>query len=393
MADAARQARRWQDASASGLDPWLLASVLALTAIGLVMVVSASMSEAERSLGDPFHFVTRQAGFLLAGLACAALVLRVPLAAVEASSRIALLGVFVLLMLVFVPGLGYSVNGSLRWIDLGPANFQVAEAAKLLLIIYMAGYLVRQREALQQRFTAPFKPLLVALAASVLLLLQPDYGAAVLMVAITAGMVWLAGARFRYLAALFLMVLPLIASAALLEPYRLRRLTSFLDPWADPYANGFQLTQALIAVGRGEWMGVGLGSSVQKLFYLPEAHTDFIFAVLAEELGLLGVVAVVALFGVLIGRALWLGLRAVDTGKPFAGYLAYGIALWLAFQALTSIGVNLGVLPTKGLTLPLISYGGSSLLMTCIAVGLLLRISIEAQETGKGAVRRGAKRA
>lgn len=393
MAEAARQARRWRDQPALGMDRPVLFSALALVGIGLVMVVSASISVADRELGGPFHFALRQSVFLLLGLLGAWVATRVPLGVVESLSRPALLGVFVLLLLVFVPGLGTSVNGSMRWIDLGVANFQVAEAAKLLLIIYVAGYLVRQQDALQQRFLAPLKPLAVALLASGLLLLQPDFGAAVLLIVITGGMVWLAGARLRYLTALALTVLPLMASAALLEPYRLRRLTTFMDPWSDPYADGFQLTQALIAVGRGEWLGVGLGGSVQKLFYLPEAHTDFIFAVLAEELGLLGVVAVLALFGVLVCRALMLGLRALENGKPFAGFLAYGIALWIGLQALISVGVNLGVLPTKGLTLPLISYGGSSLLMFSVAVGLLLRVSMEAEEPTKGAVRRRKRRA
>ena len=380
MTDPARQARRLGDDGGAVMDRWVLGSALALVALGLVMVVSSSIAVADRELGEPFYFAMRQGVFLALGVGVVALVVRVPLNVVEALSRLALPAMFALLLLVFVPGLGFSVNGSMRWIDLGPLNFQVAEAVKLLMIVFVAGYLVRQQQALQERFTAPFKPLLIALLASGLLLLQPDFGAAVLLVAITGGMVWLAGARFRYLAALALMVLPLMASAALLEPYRLRRLTSFLDPWSDPYANGFQLTQALIAVGRGEWLGVGLGSSVQKLFYLPEAHTDFIFAVIAEELGLLGVAAVIALFGVLVGRALWLGYRCLAAGRPFAGYLAYGIGLWIGLQALISMGVNLGVLPTKGLTLPLISYGGSSLLVMCASVGILLRIGMELGE-------------
>lgn len=390
MSNAARQARRRADETA-GMDWWVLGSALALTALGLVMVVSSSITVADRQLGGPFHFAARQGVFLAAGCLVAWAAMRVPLSVLETLSRAALLGVFVLLFMVFVPGLGVSVNGSMRWIDLGPAAFQVAEGAKLLMVVFVAGYLVRQQNALQDRFMAPLKPLLLALLAAGLLLVQPDYGAAVLLLAITGGMVWLAGARFRYLAVLGLTILPLMASAALLEPYRLRRLTSFMNPWSDPYADGFQLTQALIAVGRGEWLGVGLGGSVQKLFYLPEAHTDFIFAVLAEELGLLGVVAVLALFGVLVGRAFWLGWRALEGGRPFAGYLAYGIALWIGLQVLISVGVNLGVLPTKGLTLPFISYGGSSLLVMCLCVGLLLRVGIEAERPVARARRRGGR--
>lgn len=390
MNSAARQAQRWSD-EAGGLDLWVLGSAMALAALGLVMVVSSSISVADRQLDAPFHYAARQAVFLMAGALAGWVALRVPLSILETLSRVALLGVFVLLLMVFVPGLGFSVNGSMRWIDLGPVGFQVAEAAKLAMIVFVAGYLVRQEKALQERFMAPFKPLFLALLAAGLLLMQPDYGAAVLLIAITGGMVWLAGARFRYLAILALTVLPLMASAALLEPYRLRRLTSFMNPWSDPYADGFQLTQALIAVGRGEWFGVGLGDSVQKLFYLPEAHTDFIFAVLAEELGLLGVLVVLGLFGMLVGRALWLGWRAIEAGRPFAGYLAYGIALWIGLQVLISVGVNLGVLPTKGLTLPLISYGGSSLLVMCTAIGLLLRVSVEIDKPVARARRRGAR--
>lgn len=391
MADASRQARRWEDAAGTGMDRWVLGATLALVALGLVMVVSSSISVADRELGGPFHYAARQGAFLALGGLCAWIAIHTPLAFIQALSRLALFGVFVLLLLPFVPGLGHSVNGSMRWIDLGPLGFQVAEAVKLLMVVFVAGYLVRQEKALQASFMAPFKPLAVAVLAASLLLLQPDYGAAVLLVAITGGMVWLAGARFRYLAVLGLTVLPLMASAALLEPYRLRRLTTFLDPWSDPYQDGFQLTQALIAVGRGEWLGVGLGGSVQKLYYLPEAHTDFVFAVIAEELGLLGVVAVLALFAILVGRGMQLGWRALAAGQPFAGFLAYGISLWIGLQMLISVGVNLGMLPTKGLTLPFVSYGGSSLLVMCAVVGLLLRVSIELRAPGVPARRRGGR--
>lgn len=378
VSDRTRQARRMNEAEDRRLlDPWVVVSALSLIALGFVMVVSSSISVADRVLGDPWHYAVRQGIFLLIGTVGALIALRFPMDWLQRLSRLGLIVAVMILLLVFVPGLGVRVNGSLRWINLGVANFQVAEAVKLLLVIYLAGYLVRQQSALEERFMTSVKALGVSLLLALLLLCQPDYGTAVLLVAISAGMIWLAGARLRYLFTLGLTVVPIMASAALMEPYRLHRLTSFLNPWADPFDGGFQLTQALIAVGRGEWFGVGLGASVQKLFYLPEAHTDFIFAVIAEELGLLGVMLVLTLFAILVGRALWLGFACLRAERPFAGYLAYGIGIWIALQVLISAGVNLGILPTKGLTLPFISYGGSSLVVMCAAVGLLLRVAYE----------------
>jgi cell division protein FtsW len=241
----------------------------------------------------------------------------------------------------------------------------------------MASYLVRHRDNVQASLFGVIKPLGIAAVLVVMLLAQPDFGSAALLMAVTLGMVWLGGARVRNLALLGAMAVPALAWVAMSQDYRVKRLTSFLDPWADPFKDGFQLTQALIAIGRGEWFGVGLGASVQKLFYLPEAHTDFILAVIAEELGLAGIVLVLALFAWLVGRGFVMGLRAIEQGQRFAGYCAFGVSLMIALQALVSIGVNLGVLPTKGLTLPLISSGGSSVMMTCASIGLLVRISYE----------------
>ncbi|MGE5168124.1 MAG: peptidoglycan glycosyltransferase FtsW, partial [Deltaproteobacteria bacterium] len=254
---------------------------------------------------------------------------------------------------------------------------QSVEAVKLLFVFYLASYLVRQHNAVRTRFFGVIKPVGMAVVLVGLLLMQPDFGSAALIVAVTIGMLWLGGARMRNLLYLAIPAMPAIAWAAMTSDYRVKRLTTFLNPWADPFNDGFQLTQALIAVGRGEWFGVGLGASVQKLFYLPEAHTDFILAVIAEELGFAGIVLVIGLFAILVGRALALGLHAVERGQRYAGYCAFGIGLMLGLQALVSIGVNLGVLPTKGLTLPLISSGGSSVLMTCAAIGVLLRVSYE----------------
>jgi cell division protein FtsW len=255
-------------------------------------------------------------------------------------------------------------------------NFQVVEAVKLMVILYMAGYLVRKVDMVKVRFFDTLKPLLLAAMLTGLLLLQPDMGSAAVITAIVGGMVWLAGAAWRHILMLGLLSLPVFGIAAM-EPYRLKRIISFTNPWADPFNSGFQLTQALIAIGRGEVFGVGLGASIQKLFYLPEAHTDFIFAVLAEEFGLLGVIFIILLFMLLVARILSVGLMAHRAGKPFAGNVAYGIGLWIGLQALVSMGVNLGVLPTKGLTLPLISSGGSSLLMTFAALGIVFRIRYE----------------
>jgi cell division protein FtsW len=269
------------------------------------------------------------------------------------------------------------INGARRWINLGISGFQSVEAVKLLLIVYLASYLVRHREGVQRHFFGVVKPVGVAGLIVLLLLAQPDFGSATLLIATTVGMIWLGGARMRNLFALGAPLVPALAWAAMTQDYRVKRLTSFLDPWKDPFNDGFQLTQALIAVGRGEWTGVGLGGSIQKLYYLPEAHSDFILAVIAEELGLLGIVLVLGLFAWLCGRGLKLGLRAVEKGLHFQGNVAFGISLCVALQALVSVGVNLGVLPTKGLTLPLISSGGSSVLMTCAMVGVLLRVSYE----------------
>jgi len=285
------------------------------------------------------------------------------------------------------------INGARRWINLGFSGFQPVELAKLTVVVYVASYLVRHRDAVETKFLGAVKPVVVAGFTAVLLLAQPDFGSAALIGVVTIGMLWLAGARMRNLVIMGLPLMPLGAWLALSTDYRVKRLTSFLDPWKDPFDNGFQLTQALIAVGRGKWFGVGLGGSVQKLFYLPEAHTDFILAVIAEELGFVGLLFVLAMFALLVGRGLQLGLRGVEVGQHRAGYVAFGISLMIGLQALVSVGVNLGVLPTKGLTLPLISSGGSSTLMTCVMLGVLVRAGYEihrAEDARRMATRRSA---
>ncbi len=374
------------------VDAWLLVPVLLLVASGLVMVASSSIAIAESNGVSASYYLVRHVIYLLLGLALASAFRVIPIASLERISRPLMWVSALVLLLVFIPGIGRSVNGSVRWISLGIANFQVVEAVKVMVIIYMAGYLARKAEMVRIRFFDTLKPLLLAAMLTGILLIQPDMGSAAVITAIVGGMVWLAGAAWRHIVALGMMALPVFGLAAL-EPYRLRRIVSFTDPWADPFNSGFQLTQALIAVGRGEVFGVGLGASIQKLFYLPEAHTDFIFAVLAEEFGLLGVIFILSMFMLLVARIMSIGLMAHRAGKAFAGNIAYGVGLWIGLQALVSIGVNLGVLPTKGLTLPLISSGGSSVLMTLLALGIVFRIRYELDRDAPLKIARVANRA
>jgi cell division protein FtsW len=359
------------------IDGWVLGTAVALVAFGVVMVASSSMPATGEGAVAPFRPLLKHLVFLGLGSSLALMLMATPLHRLEQQSRMLMLLGVLLLLAVFVPGVGRRVNGARRWINLGVTSFQAVEAVKLLLIIYLASYLKRFGAQVERSMLGIVKPLGVAAFVVLLLLVQPDFGSAMLLVVTVVGMIWLAGARLRHLGALAAFGVPVIALAAIAEPYRVRRLTSFLDPFADPFNDGFQLSQALIAIGRGDWFGVGLGASVEKLFYLPEANSDFIFAVIAEELGFAGIIAVLLLFALLCGRAFKIGLRAFDAGLPFAALLAFGLALLIGTQALVSIGVNLGVLPTKGLTLPLISTGGSSVLMTCAAIGLLLRVGFE----------------
>jgi cell division protein FtsW len=299
-----------------------------------------------------------------------------------------LLLAFVFLVIVLIPGIGHEVNGSRRWLRAGFMNFQASELARVLLLTYLASYVVRKQAELKQDLKGFLKPLGVLMGAALLLLLEPDFGAATVIMATGLAVLFLAGVKLRHFLALVLLAAGGMALIAVTSAYRLKRLTAFMDPWADPFNSGFQLTQSLIAIGRGELFGVGLGSSVQKLFYLPEAHTDFVFAVLAEELGLVGVVVTLALFVMLAWRAFHIARQAAEAGLPFQAYFASGFGLWLGLQTFINIGVNLGLLPTKGLTLPLMSYGGSSILVTLGWLGVLMRIHHEASVAGKLAVPR-----
>jgi cell division protein FtsW len=299
-----------------------------------------------------------------------------------------LLFAILLLFLVLIPGLGATVNGARRWMRIGPMNFQVSELAKVLVLTWVCSYCVRKREELTHTLAGLAKPVALLGVAAMLLLMEPDFGAATVLFATGFAVLFVAGARLRYVILLVSGTALAFATLALTSAYRLKRLMGFLHPWDDPYNGGFQLTQSLIAIGRGSWFGVGLGSSVQKLFYLPEAHTDFVFAVLAEELGLIGVIGVLALFLALVWRAFRISRMAAQAGLAFQSYVALAFGVWLGLQAIVNIGVNMGVLPTKGLTLPLLSYGRSSLLVSLAWIGVLLRIYHEVKCTSRSAVMR-----
>jgi cell division protein FtsW len=345
--------------------------------MGVVMVTSSSIAVADSQHIGAFYYLKKHLFYLALGLLLAGVAMRTELKQVEKYAFPLLIFGVAMLLAVFVPHLGMRINGARRWLNLIVLSFQPVEAVKLILVVYVASFLVRHRESVETKFWGLLRPVLVAGVIVLLLLAQPDFGSATLVIAVTIGMVWLGGARPLYLMLMGLPLMPLLAIAATSESYRMKRLTSFMDPWKDPFNDGFQLTQSLMAIGRGEWTGVGLGSSVLKLSYLPEAHTDFILAVIGEELGLAGILLVVGLFALAVGRGLYLGLKGVEVGQRFAGYVAFGVSLMLGLQAMVSIGVNLGALPTKGLTLPLISSGGSSVLLTCAMAGVLLRATFE----------------
>ncbi|MBT8130659.1 MAG: putative lipid II flippase FtsW [Gammaproteobacteria bacterium] len=375
----------------------MLATVSAtLILIGLVMVASSSIAIADRDIGSSYYYLNRQLVFLLIGLACGLVALMTPTRVWERFSLVALVFALILLAVVLLPGVGHTVNGSTRWLPLGPVKLQVSEPVRLFLLMYIAGYLVRRHETLRESLGGFIKPMLLITLACILLLLEPDFGAVAVLLGTVLAVMFIGGVRWRDMFLLATAFGVSLAALALTSPYRLQRLTTFLDPWADPYNSGFQLTQSLIAVGRGGLMGVGLGGSVQKLFYLPEAHTDFVFAVLAEELGLFGVIGTIALFALLVWRCFAVARAAGYSGLAYQSYLVYGIAIWLGAQAFINIGVAMGALPTKGLTLPLVSYGGSSLLVCCVALALVLRVHHETGISTRAASprkRRGRKKA
>jgi cell division protein FtsW len=358
-------------------DRWFVAAILSILLIGLLMMTSASIVISDKSLQQPFYFLFKQLVYLALGIAIGSLIVQQPMDLLEKYSGYLLLTVMLMLSLVLIPGIGHSVNGSYRWLGVGPLGFQVSELAKFAMVIYMAGYLVRRNAEIQMKLSGFVKPMAILGVMAVLLLREPDFGATVVVTVTALAMMFMGGMRVRHFAALLLGAVSLLAVIMISAPYRLARLTSFMDPWKRPFDTGYQLTQSLIAFGRGGWFGAGLGKSIQKMFYLPEAHTDFLFAVIAEELGMIGMLMVIGLFSLVVVRIFMMGREAQRLDRHFAGYVAYGFGMWVAIQFIVSIGVNSGLLPTKGLTLPLMSYGGSSVLVNCVMISVLLRIDHE----------------
>jgi len=367
-------------------DFWLVLITFALLAVGILMVASASMVISDQQYGTAFHFLIHQVMYVALGMVLIAFMIRMPIAFWQQNGVYLLFGCLFLLIAVLVHGIGRSINGSMRWIGFGGFGFEVSELAKFGVIIYLAGYLFRREAEIRQSLSGFIKPMVLLAIIAGLLLMEPDFGAMAVIVVTALAMMFLAGARLWQFLLLAVIVVACLAFIAGASPYRLARMTSFLNPWARPFDIGYQLTQSLIAFGRGGFWGVGLGNSMQKLFYLPEAHTDFLFAVLAEEFGIVGECVILGLFTALVGRALYIGRLMQRAKNSFAAYLAYGFALCFCLQAMINIGVNVGMLPTKGLTLPFISYGGSSMLINCMMIAILLRIYHDAHVGSVNAV-------
>lgn len=359
------------------LDNWLLFSVIAIISLGFIMVASASTPVAERLNTTMLHIAWHQALFILIGISAGFIVTFIPIELLERYSNWFLALSALLLTVVLIPGVTHPVNGSMRWLFIGPLSVQPSELAKLSVVFYIAGYMVRRNYQLLNTLQGFLIPMVVLAIAALLLMLEPDFGALVVISATTLGMLFLGGVRVKNFLILLPVLLCVLGFLAISSSYRVQRFVAFRDPWADQYNTGYQLVQSLIAFGRGSWFGSGLGGSIQKLLYLPESHSDFLFAVIAEELGLIGVLCVLALYGVLVFRAMEIGRKAKSVNMDYAGNLAYGIALLIILQTLINVCVNVGLLPTKGLTLPLMSAGGSSMVAACIAIGVLFRIDYE----------------
>lgn len=364
--------------TATPRDNWagslLLVLASALIAVGVIAISSASISLSEVKFGNEWHHAIRHLSYLAIGVTLGFFAYLLPLNVWRQTSPWLLMLAFALLVLVLVPGVGRVVNGSQRWIPLAGFTLQPSEFAKFALVLWLSGYMVRHGEELRTVLRGLLKPILVLILFALLLLSEPDFGATVIILGTAFGMLFMGGARLIYVLGLVLSAVAIMAGMILMAPYRMQRLMAYQDPWSDPFGSGFQLIQSLIAYGRGEWLGVGLGNSVQKLFYLPEAHTDFVFSIWAEETGLVGAVAVIILFAVFVGRIVFMGYRFLLESREFEAYCCFGFALVFAGQAFVNMGVSSGLLPTKGLTLPFISYGGNSLMMSCITVGLLLKL-------------------
>ncbi len=363
----------------SYFDGVLLCTFIALLSIGFIAVASSSIVIAEQSFGAPFYFTLHQLCHILLGVFLLLVTWHIPLIFWQRQARWLLLLSAFLLTIVFIPGVGRTFNGATRWIFIGPISIQGSEVAKLSMIVYFAYYIARFKEAIQHDFVTFLKPMILLSIVCLLLLLEPDFGGCVVITACAMTLLFMSGAPWRWFLGIIVLIGMAFSALIASAPYRLERLTSFLNPWADQFDTGYQLTQALIAFGRGSWFGVGLGSSIQKLFYLPEAHSDFVFAIIAEETGLIGSIIVLLLYALFGYRALKVSMAANERGQTFGALVACGIGLWITLQAFINIGVNSGLLPTKGLTLPLISAGGSSMLILFVAIGILLRIDYEAR--------------
>lgn len=359
------------------IDMMLVFVIFALLCIGLIMVSSASLEYAAENYHNPYHFVIRQGIFTVLALAAIAVALFVPIDNYQKMGGFWLVISIILLVAVLIPGVGKVVNGSRRWIPFGFINLQVSEVVKLCGLMYFSGYLVKYGEYAKTAFWGVFKPIALLCILALLLLMEPDFGATVVLFTVILGVMFLAGVKLRWFIILILLGGGAATALILHSPYRVERFIGFLNPWVNQYGSGYQLTQSLIAFGRGHWLGLGYGESVQKLFYLPEAHTDFIIAIFSEEFGFAGVLVLLMLYIILIWRGLRIANTAFNLNRLFEAYISYGIIFWIAFQVIVNVGVNVGLLPTKGLTLPLISYGGSSLMVICFALGILLRIDFE----------------
>ena len=358
-------------------DRYFVGIVFAILIFGLTMVASASIDMSEHQYGSPFHYLVKQVIYLCLGLIASSAIMFVSMEQLKKSATHLLIIAVVLLFLVLVPGLGRHINGSARWIGVGPIELQISEFVKLCVVIYMANYLIRKHDEIQASVTGFLKPMGLLAVIGLLLLAEPDFGAFVVIVLTVLGMLFLSGVRVKYFAALLAIVVVLMALIAISSPYRVARLTTFLNPWQYQYQAGYQLTQSLIAFGRGHWVGLGLGNSIQKMFYLPEAHTDFLFAIITEELGLVGALVVVLLYVLLIGRMMMIAWRSQEADRSYGALLVFGFSFWLVVQFIVNVGVSTGVLPTKGLTLPFMSYGGSSLVIDCLALAMTLRVDYE----------------
>jgi len=363
--------------AAAKMDSWLIFSFITLLLFGLVMVASSSIALAEREHNDVFYFFNRQLIAVAIGLVAGVFVYLIPVKFWMDNSKYILIAGFILLTLVFIPGIGKTVNGSARWINLGVFNLQVSELMKLIMMIYIAGYLVRKKALVQHTYQGFASPVVVLAITGILILMEPDLGATIVITATTMGMLLIAGAKLIPFIMMLLGVVVMVVLLVIYEPYRLTRLVSFSDPWEDPLKSGFQLTQSLMAYGRGDWFGVGLGHSLQKQFYLPEAHTDFIFSIIAEELGVAGVICIILLFLFLVFKLMMKTLDFLKQKKLFEAYILGGTAVWIGTQSFINMGVSMGILPTKGLTLPFISYGGSSMIVMMLLIALILRIDYE----------------